>query len=556
MRYGHGSQALAPMSDDESQLHFLHWVKSTRTASSESFPEISGQEKLTCPLIWCRTSFKDLSSTLEHVSACPLLSDACYWCPYCGRPERFKKRESISPETIHENERGKEQIYRRAVAFFQSPGHQASSHADPSSSSIPLTAIDQSGDITHYPNMGRRLRQDPKGVGFGGSNLYDLNDRAQYTAPGSDSFRLSLNSDHAIATLKVPEPAHSARIQTLPPGTLISERPVAAVDTHAHKYYKSDNAIDPGNKTHVPPIQVSSTLSGAGARLPSLQTPQSDAPTLHSSIEQYNGPSFDEFQSPIRNAKGTDTPSPTTFYGSESSYCEERISSHAYVADLCDGIRAMSEEWIQRLASSAKIPQLDSQFYARALFKLGIAALSNNFRGLGPSSFQDVFAMTHVVINSSRIVRENDDKRSWNLLLEGVYQWKNLIPDTTERDIFVRIMRRQCHPSQLTDLSAIHDSTMEDVFPPAEEKILANIIRNLSSTPGDSRIHEEIDNRCQVFTIDDRQTRQPRIPQANAVMEAFTDFLDGKYFCMCGTGIDESDAGGRFCTRCYRRRSC
>ena len=503
-----------------------------------------------CPLIWCRTSFKDISSTLEHVSACPLLSDACYWCPYCGRPERFKKREPTSFGTVHQNERTEEKSYRRAVAFFQSPGHRDNSHADPSSSSIPRASIEQSGDITHYPDLGH---QNPKPVGFGGSNLHESDDRAQYATPASDSSRPSLNTDHATATLQVQKPAHSARLQSLPLWSVISERSVTAVDTHANTHYKSNNAIVPGNRTtHVPPIQVSSTLTGAGACLPSLKTPQSDAPT----IEEYPGPSFVEFQSSMSNAKDIDTPSPTNFHGSESSYCEERISSHTYIADLCDGIRAMSEEWIQRLASSAKILQLDSQFYARALFKLGIAALSNNFRGLGPSSFQDVFAMTHVVITSSSIARETDDERSWNLILEGAYQWKNLIPDTTEREIFVRIMRRQCHPSQCTDQSAIHDSTMEDVFPPVEEITLANIIRNLSSTPGDSRIHEEVDNRGQVFTIDDRQTGQPRIPQANVAMEAFTDFLDGKYFCLCGTRIEESDAGGRFCTRCYRRRPC
>ena len=546
-------QALAPISDDESQLQFLHWVESTRTASSESFPEISSKEKLICPLIWCRTSFKDLSSTLEHVSACPLLSDACYWCPYCGRPERFKKREPTSFGMIHRNESDKETTYRRAETFFKRSGHQDNGHADPSSSPISRASIERFGEKTHHPDLGRKVHQNPRRVGFGDSNLYDLDDKAQYATPASDSSRLSLNSDPTTTTLKLREPAC---LQSLPRWSVISERSVAAVDTHADRYHKPDNAFIPGNKTSVSPIQVSTTLSGVGACVSPLQIPQSDAPTLYSSIKKYTGPSFDELQSSIRNAKGIVTPSPTTFHGSESSYCEESISSHAYVADLCDGIRAMSEEWIRRLALSAKIPRLDSQFYARALFRLGIAALSNNLRGAGPSSFQDVLAMTHVVITSSSIVRENDDERSWNLILEGAYQWKTLISDPTEREIFVRIMRRQCHPSQFTDLSAIHDSTMDDIFLPAEEKTFASLIRNLSSTPGDSRIHEEVGNNRQIFKIDDRQSRQPRIPQANVAMEAFTDFLDGKYKCLCGTEIDESDAGVRFCTCCHYRRPC
>ena len=510
------------MSGDDSQLQFLQWVESTRSASSESFPEIYGKEKLTCPLIWCRTSFKDLSSTLEHVSACPLLPDACYWCPYCGRPERFKERDPTSSRMTHQNKRGAKP-YRRAVAFFQSPGHQDNSHADPSSSSIPRTSIEQSGGITHCPDLGRRLHQNPKRS----SSLYELDDQAQYATPASDSSRLFLNSDHATATPQLPKPAHFAHLQPLPLWRVIAKR-FAAVDSHADKYYKSNDAIVPENETLVPPIQVSSTLSGAGACFPSLQTPQSDAPTLHSSIEEYPGTSFDELQSYTRNANGIDTPPPTTFDGSESSYCEEKISSHACIADLCDGIRAMSEEWIRRLASSAKIPRLDSQCYAQALFDLGIAALSNNFRGVGPSGFRDVFAMTHVVITSSSIVREAHDEPSWDLILEGAYQWNTFIANTTEREIFVRIMR-QCYPSHFTDLPAFHDSMMGDGFLHAEET-LASLIRSLSSTHRDSSIHEEVDRNRQVFTIDDRQTTQPRIPQANVAMKAFTDFLDGKYF--------------------------
>ena len=435
---------------------------------------------------------------------------------------------------VPQNESDKETPYRRAAAFFKRSGHRDNGHGDHSSSSSARASIERVGDKSHYPDLCRKLHQDPRRVGFGSINLYELDDKTQCTTPASDSSRLSIKIDPATATLQLPEPTHSARLQSLPLWSIISERSVAAVDTHTDKYYKSNNPIVPGNKTHVSPIQVSTSQSGIGACVSSLQTPQSDAPTLHSSTKNYTGPSFDESQSSIGNTKGIDAPSPTIFDGSESSYYEETISSHAYIADLCDGIRAMSEEWIRRLALNAKIPQLDAQFYARALFTSGIAALSNNFRGAGPSSFRDVLAMTHVVLTSSSIVREDCDERSWNLILEAAYQWKNLISDTTEREIFVRIMRRQCHPSQITDLSSIHDSTVRDGFSPAEEATLASLIRNLSSTPGDSRLHEDLGNNNQNFKIDDRQSRQPRIPQANVAMEAFTDFLDGKCKCLCG----------------------
>ena len=509
-----------------------------------------------CPLIWCRTSFKDLSSTLEHVSACPLLSDACYWCPYCGRPERFKKREPTSFGIVHHNERDKETSNRRAVAFFKRSGHQGTGHTDPSSPSIPQASVEQSGGNTHYPGLGRNMHQNPRRVGSGGGDLYELDDAAQHATPAFNSRELSDDSDPATTTLQLQESAHSVRLQALPLWSITPERSVAAMDTYADKYHKSKNVIVPRDKIHVSPDQVSTTLSRAGACASSLQIPQSDAPALHSSIKKYTGPCFTEPQTSVRNKKDIDTPSPATFHTSKSSYCEERISSHAFIADLCDGILDMSEEWIRRLALSAESTQLDSQSYAWALFQLGIGALRNNFRGAAPRSFQDVFAMAHVVITSSTIVREDDDERSCEFILEGACQWKTLISDTTERGFFVKVMRWLCRPSRLTDLSPINDSTMEDDFLAAEETTLANLIRNLSSTPGDSRSHEEFDNSCQVFTNDDRQLRQPRIPQANVAMKALIEFLDGKCFYLCGTRIDESDIGGRFCTRCYCRRSC
>lgn len=483
-----------------------------------------------CPLIWCRTRFKDLSSTLEHVSACPLLPDACYWCPYCGRPERFKECEPTSFGRAHRYEPEEKTSYRRAVAFFKRFGQRGNGYPDPSSSSIPRASIEQSDKKAHYPDPGRKLLNTPRPVGFRGSNLYELDDSVQCVTPAFHSSRLSVSSDPATPTPLLRDPAHSAGLQSFPPWSVNLDRSVASAVMHTDDYHSSNNAIVPGSKTHIPPIQVSATLSGTETCVPSLQIPQYDVPTLHPSIKMYTRPSFDEPQPSICDNRSIDTPSLATFHGSESSYCEERISSHAYVADLCDGIRAMSEEWMRRLTSSAKIPQLDSQFYARALFHLGIGALSNNFRGASPSSFQDLFAMTHIVITSSSIVREDDDERWWNLILEGAYQWKNLISDTTEREIFVKAMRRLCHPSPSTDLSASHDSTMGDVFLPAEETTLASLIRNLSSTPEDSRVRQEVDNNCQVFTIDDKQMGRTRIPQANCAMEAFTGFLDGKIF--------------------------
>lgn len=54
-------------------------------------------------MIPCLTAFDNLESCLAHLSTCPWLSNAWYWCPFCTRPEQFAKPEpSLTTPTKHE----------------------------------------------------------------------------------------------------------------------------------------------------------------------------------------------------------------------------------------------------------------------------------------------------------------------------------------------------------------------------------------------------------------------------------------------------------------------
>lgn len=53
--------------------------------------EITEDERKTCPLLWCRTVFKDQESMLQHVWNCQHLSKGLYWCFHCQKPERVGK---------------------------------------------------------------------------------------------------------------------------------------------------------------------------------------------------------------------------------------------------------------------------------------------------------------------------------------------------------------------------------------------------------------------------------------------------------------------------------
>ena len=138
---------LATLSHDECQKEFQHWVKYTYAASPVTSLEISLKERLTCPLLWCRINFKDLASMLYHVSSCPWLSDAWYWCPLCSRSERFTITEATSTATPHADDLSKEKTFNGAVTFFQALGCRK----DGRSRSTSIAALSPSFEFYNKP---------------------------------------------------------------------------------------------------------------------------------------------------------------------------------------------------------------------------------------------------------------------------------------------------------------------------------------------------------------------------------------------------------------------
>jgi hypothetical protein len=75
--------------DDQSSSiwRFLSWVAYSRTLAGRS--QITDDERLRCPLIWCRAVLGDQNMLLEHVFTCAHLSDGRYWCFHCQKEESF-----------------------------------------------------------------------------------------------------------------------------------------------------------------------------------------------------------------------------------------------------------------------------------------------------------------------------------------------------------------------------------------------------------------------------------------------------------------------------------
>jgi hypothetical protein len=75
--------------DDQSSSiwRFLSWVAYSRSLAGRS--QITDDERLRCPLIWCRALLGDQNMLLEHVFTCAHLSNGRYWCFHCQKEESF-----------------------------------------------------------------------------------------------------------------------------------------------------------------------------------------------------------------------------------------------------------------------------------------------------------------------------------------------------------------------------------------------------------------------------------------------------------------------------------
>lgn len=82
---GVSRKVLGSLSQHGCQQSFLDWVRNFRRDALI----IEEEERLMCPMLWCRNTFKDVDATVCHVFECPRLVNGWYWCPYCKCPERF-----------------------------------------------------------------------------------------------------------------------------------------------------------------------------------------------------------------------------------------------------------------------------------------------------------------------------------------------------------------------------------------------------------------------------------------------------------------------------------
>lgn len=127
LRKNDSANSFAKLSDRECRLAFQNWVAYGRTPISS----VPTKEPMTCPLLWCRHRFDSFATCLQHVSACPWLSNAYYWCPQCQRAEKFIAGDATATLDRSVSPQRHSSKIKRAVSFFKHLGRKGCVH-DPS----------------------------------------------------------------------------------------------------------------------------------------------------------------------------------------------------------------------------------------------------------------------------------------------------------------------------------------------------------------------------------------------------------------------------------------
>lgn len=461
-----------------------------------------------------------------------------------------------SPTKARQEEPESEKLFSQAVAFFKTFGCKANGCLRSSSLPSPDAPIGYPCANIYGPDrrfeLGDTSGDMSRPVQLDSNKVHNMDNKAQWITPGAS---ISLHCKEYTETTTNLHPRESdPRSNT--PQSINSNGSITAVSVQCGNSSSLNDVIGSKNTTvisHVSLIQGSYVLPRNDNRTPPLDKSQVNTSILRPFIPTYARSSFDGHQIPVRRTHDTSVPASIAYIAADSSHNEGhnegKSNSHAHITNLRAVVRAMSEEWIRRLALSTNTPQLYAEQYACALFELGVRALRNYFRGAIPSSFHDVFALLHVAVASSYIIHKNDHTHSWNAYLEEACQWQHLLSDVMERGTFVKVIRRLCHPQGSTASSSSKDLAIDDVLLPAEHATLVRLFGHLSSACVDVTIQEEGDRSRQQPTTDNGQIRLPGTLQSTVIVQECTDFLDSRFFCHVVLVLTNLMSLGRFRSR-------
>ena len=473
-------------------MAFQHWVAFVRNAS----PDVLAKEHLMCPLLWCRDDFKSLDSCLKHVSTCPWLPNAWYWCPLCHRPERFTAQQSRTEKNLKDCGQWKESKVKRAVSFFKHFGRRCASvrqperrgavrlsrPLEPTVKRISACGVDKKCEMdgnpstpglsSHAPDYGTKPPKLPSD-----DFLDHFPEDAQ---PSCKAVEMGRNSyvEHGgwemdgYAPVELSSqgssngyPQHPELAGSSPAAMPTS--PFSIEDRNDPSEPSSAMDLDQSDTSYVvsPCSTVGSPVQGSFLRCasePSAPTSPISSSSIPRMLAKYHSidvgsNSFDGYSAgwPIISnlfeydhkdqSQHTLTDIVDTSMSDSSPLEGEAVSvgRHSQGSLMADDLRplvhALSKDWVQSLALRPELSSVQERIASSSSYEKGLQTLRRCFCEAIPWKFEDVYSLMNLVVACAYSLYHDDASFSWECLFLDIVQWRHAIAEEEDRTLFVRI---------------------------------------------------------------------------------------------------------------------
>lgn len=461
----------ARLSERECQLAFQNWTAYGRTSS----PNVRAKEHLTCPLLWCRHRFENLASCLQHVSVCPWLPNAYYWCPLCQRAERFTPDDlghKLFPSATLDRRDSK---LKRAVTFFKRFGRKPCGQG-------PITDRCESSEKGHPTFHGTThhrpvpsLDPEPLDVIVKRDAAVEFGDFEFGFEPEERPHTLYDMEGNALSPLIGPDAGTESR----DPSELATGDPLFSStqlgDTNVLPRYYEDGLGERGEASqrilsHFGPFSLSMCIveqqyqnnptSSTCEQTSELQIWEranwasssknytndplrtSELSMMHhdratGAEEAANGraPAFEMSNPEVATAAGQgSTQAHPTMQPGQNRRKADRIR------DLHDLVGGLHGHWLQEVRSTPGFSIVKSTICGLTPFEAGIRSLQQCFQGLPPSTFGGVLSLTHFAFSCAYAAQHDLNSPIWQDLFCDALKWSNKILVREDRALYVRIV--------------------------------------------------------------------------------------------------------------------
>ena len=433
---------LSDLPEETRFVEFQIWANYIR----ENMSGACTNEHLMCPMLWCRSRFKDRESTAKHLSRCDQRQDAWYWCPQCSRPECFMDRRQAAVRSRSHVTGKKTWIRRRAVRFLKNLGRTSrTKDAKVGQAQDPETVIQGfSGNIGYseyqkFGLIGSSVIQatPPAELAIPERCIYEMARHTQLFSEMSTGSSCIMNLELPGSSFATPELDTSGLdIQTAHGCSElgVSSEKFPNVSTTSHRSSMKTLSSERSDLSHL----RATPMSSFEEKLFPDSDPQSLTPLITSFGCKENEEKLACVPRDVSNSEMS------SFLDLEEDMDDQgdHLSTLEHVEWLREFFTVVESDWQQKLSSMSDLLPTYSELSGRSMFELGITSLKQFYEGMPAYTFDQIFALMHVACAYAYILHGSDKSYCWDKLYRDMLPWQCLIFERSGQLMLIRVVER------------------------------------------------------------------------------------------------------------------